>query len=268
MKDTPNNDDTIVLTILGSGTSTGVPMSGCDCAVCTSTDPKDNRLRSSALINFRGENILIDAGPDFRTQSLREKIPSIDAVLFTHAHADHIVGIDDLRPYCFKQRQAIPCYGAAETLEQIRAVFFYIFDKDPNYQGGGLADLTLNPVVHGEKFEICGLTITPFSLTHGNMTTSGFRFGNIAYATDCRIIPHESQQLLDNIEHLIITGLRYKSHPTHMTIDQACEVATKLAAKNTYLIHMSHAVGHQATMDKLPEGVCLCYDGMRIQGRV
>jgi phosphoribosyl 1,2-cyclic phosphate phosphodiesterase len=268
VKDTDHDNHTLTLTILGSGTSTGVPMSGCACEVCSSSDSRDKRLRTSALISYAGKNILIDAGPDFRAQSLRENIPSIDALLFTHAHADHIMGIDDLRPYYFKQRKAIPCYGSAQTLEQIRTVFFYIFVRDPNYQGGGVAELALHTLVPGAAVEIFGLPIIPFLLEHGNMPVLGYRFGNIAYATDCRTVPNSSRDVIRGVDHLILTGLRYEPHPTHMNISEACAIATELAVPHTYLIHMSHAVGHQATSENLPPHVELSYDGMRISGKV
>lgn len=243
-------------------------MSACACEVCSSPDPRDKRLRTSALISYHGKNILIDVGPDFREQSLREGIPTIDAVLFTHAHSDHIIGIDDLRPYYFMTKKAIPCFGTAETFKHIRAAFSYIFVKDPNYQGGGVADLTLNEIVPGESIEVCGLKITPFILNHGNVSVIGYRFANFAYATDCKTVPPESQEIIREVDHLIVTGLRHEPHPTHMNISQACALARTVAAQNTYLIHMSHAVAHQVTEENLPERVWLTYDGMKIQGQV
>jgi phosphoribosyl 1,2-cyclic phosphate phosphodiesterase len=259
--------ESITLTILGSGTSTGVPVVGCACSVCTSSDPRDRRFRTSALISYQGKNILIDAGPDLRNQLLTHTPATIDAVLFTHGHADHILGIDELRPYYFRKGSAIPCFGTRETLEQIRRVFFYVFEKNPEYRGGGLVDLSLQEIAPHTTISVCGLPIEVFPLEHGNMPVVGFRFGDIAYATDCHQVPELSRQILRrSLKTLVLDGLRLEDHQTHMTIPRACNLARELGVPQTYLIHMSHAVGHAAIESTLPEGVLLAYDGLRITG--
>jgi len=257
-----DDERTTKVTILGSGTSTGVPMPGCECAVCLSDDPRNKRLRPSALITRGERNILIDAGPDFRQQALRARIPSIDAILFTHAHADHILGIDDLRCYNFKQSSSIPCFGTQPTLDQIRRIFFYVFDRDPNYLGGGISQLRLEPIVHEQQFEVHGMSILPFPLEHGRLTVTGFRVGRFAYATDCHAIPASAREALRGVETLVLDGLRDNPHQTHMTIDQAISNAEQLGVKKLYLIHMSHSVDHATTAARLPDWVELSYDGM------
>lgn len=250
------------VTILGSGTSTGVPMPGCECAICRSPDSMNKRLRTSALVSFDDKNVVIDAGPDFREQMLRADVQHLDAVLFTHAHADHILGIDDLRPYNFKQRRSIPCYGTSTTLDQIRRIFFYIFDRDPTYTGGGVSDLSLYEIKPFTPFNIFGLTIEPFPLLHGNLQVMGFKIGDFAYATDCKEIPTESATLLGGIDTLVLGGLREQPHNTHMSISEAVEAGNKLGAKNLYLTHMSHSVDYRSVSDTLPSHVALCYDGL------
>lgn len=259
----PKNDG-LKITILGSGTSTGVPMPGCDCPVCHSENPRNHRLRTSALISFRGKNILIDVGPDFRQQMLTAKVAQIDAVVFTHAHADHVLGVDDLRVYNFKLNGPIPCYGTKDTLDQIKRIFYYVFDRDPRHMGGSVANLDLHPFENFESLNLFGLAITPFPLVHGNVAVTGFRFGNFAYATDCKEISDEARACLAGIDVMVLDGLREKEHPTHMTIAQAIEAGEKLGVKKLYLIHMSHSVEYEAVSKTLPGWVELAYDGLEI----
>lgn len=253
-----------VLTILGCGTSTGVPIPGCPCKVCTSTNPRNRRDRTSALISVEnGPNILIDATPDLRQQALAYNIHSLDAVLFTHAHADHILGVDDLRVFNFISRKALPCYCEKGTLDGIQRCFRYLFERDPNYEGGMLAELDFQLITPLNPFE-AGIEFFPFRLHHGSMDVTGYRFGNAAYATDCNAIPAESLAHLHGLDLLILDGLRYKPHPTHFTIPRAIEVAEELGAKRTVLIHMTHSVDYEATSVTLPSNVELAYDGMKI----
>ena len=259
-----NHSLDLKITILGSGTSTGVPLPGCGCAVCISSDTRNNRLRTSAMITYQGKNILFDVGPDFRQQMLRHTVQSVDAVLFTHSHADHIMGIDDLRPYYFKQKKPIHCYGDEETLSQIRRIFYYIFDRDPRYQGGGIGELLLEPISQYDPFSVAGLSIQPFPLVHGHLTVLGFKIGNFAYATDCKTIPEFSRSLLQGIDTLVLDGLREEDHRTHMTIQQAITCGRDLGVKRLILTHLGHSVDYQATTAKLPEGVELAYDGMSV----
>jgi phosphoribosyl 1,2-cyclic phosphate phosphodiesterase len=256
--------NSIRITILGSGTSTGVPMPGCSCSVCMSNNQFNKRLRTSAMISWGEHNIVIDTGPDFREQMLKSKVSLIDAVLFTHGHADHLLGIDDLRPFYFKKKKAIPCYGNTHALDQIKKIFFYIFERDPSYIGGGLAELQLNIFNDFETININGLNITPFPLWHGNLPVHGFKVGDFAYATDCKSIPEKSKELLYGTKTMVLDGLRMEKHPTHMTITEAISTGKELGIEKLYLIHMSHAVDHDLISQELPDGVMLCYDGLII----
>jgi phosphoribosyl 1,2-cyclic phosphate phosphodiesterase len=252
---------TMTVTILGSGTSTGVPVVGCSCAVCGSQDPRNSRTRCSALISHRGRNILIDTTTDLRQQSLREKIRHIDAVLYTHTHADHVHGIDDLRPFNFIGGQAIPIYGSGETMAAIRRNFGYIFNEEPE-EG-------YRPRLHPREitgpFDLFGLQVEPLALHHGRGRSLGFRIGPFAYLTDCSAIPESSEKHLRDLEVLVIDGLRFRSHSTHFNIPQAIEVAARLGVRRTLLTHLSHEVEHAGCNKVLPEGVELAFDGQQIE---
>jgi phosphoribosyl 1,2-cyclic phosphate phosphodiesterase len=250
------------ITVLGSGTSVGVPTIGCRCAVCTSADPRDNRLRPSILVTFEGRNVLIDTTPDFRTQALRARIDHLDAVVFTHAHADHIMGLDDIRPFNFRQKNRIPIFAAPDTLEAIQRCFRYIFD--------GVAKETKIPqldtvVLDGTPFDVCGLEFQPVPILHGRATIYGYRFGAAAYLTDHSEVPPSSMELLRGLDVLFLDGLRYKPHPTHTTVDQAVRLAGELQAKRTFLTHICHDLGHERAESLLPPHVRLAYDGLEIQ---
>ncbi len=253
------------LKILGCGTSTGVPVPGCQCTVCTSSHPRNQRTRPSAVIELdNGSNILIDTSPDLRSQVLRWGIKRVDAVLFTHAHADHILGLDDLRGFNFATRSSIPCYGSATTLKEIRRFYDYVFNPDPNYIGGALPQVSTHEIDEVTPFELCGLKITPFKLLHGRLPVTGFLIGNTAYATDCNFIPIESKELIRGVNTLILDGLRYEPHATHFTIPQAVAAAQELEAKMTYLIHTTHTVDYEETNSKLPPNVQLAHDGLEV----
>ncbi|MEZ4753251.1 MAG: MBL fold metallo-hydrolase [Bdellovibrionota bacterium] len=255
-----------VFEILGCGTSTGVPVPLCDCLVCKSTDLRNNRLRASALVKLpEGKNILIDASTDFRLQAMRANLESIDAVLFTHAHADHYLGIDDLRPYCYSRTSAIPCRANQETCDRLKSIFDYAFFKDPNWKGGKLPELDLETCSPGDKLRLFDKLIDVFELKHGEMQVLGFKFGNIAYATDCNSIPEASRSLLDGIDILVLDAIRYRSHPTHFSIDEAIAVANSLNVGKTYFIHMTHDIDYLEASKKLPAGFEYCYDGLKIE---
>jgi len=245
------------ITILGSGTSTGIPMVGCNCPVCTSTDPRDKRTRASLLVEHDGNFILVDTSTDLRFQAVREKIPKIDAVLFTHAHADHIHGIDDLRGFHFQHRQIIPCYASPETLAEIGSKFAYIFNGHHEY---GYHQL-LEPHGIDSSFELFGLKITPVPLLHGSMPAMGFRFGRLAYLTDCSRIPESSLPLLSGLDILIIDGLRRTPHPNHFNIDEAILAAASIAPGRTFITHLTHEISHREE-GQLPENVFYAYDGL------
>jgi len=253
----------VTFLFLGTGTSHGVPMIGCDCAVCRSADPRDNRLRPSIYVECdNGQRILVDTTPDFRQQALRHDIRRVDAVLFTHAHADHVLGLDELRRFNHMTHQPVPLYGEARTLEQIKQTFAYAFNTSP-HSGGGVPDLTTHVITH-EPFSIGGERIVPIPVRHGTWTILGFRFGNFAYLTDCNAIPDTSLPLLKGLDVLVLDALRHRPHPTHFTVAQAIEVAKTVGAKQTLLTHICHDLGHAETSAKLPPGVALAYDGQRV----
>lgn len=248
------------ITILGSGTSTGIPVVGCDCAVCRSGDPRNHRTRCSALISFSGRNILIDTSTDLRQQALREDIRSIDAVLYTHCHADHVHGIDDLRGFNLRSRKAIPIYGGEDTLKRIRNLFSYIFGGETPY---GFVPL-LEPCAVRDPFDLFGMTFEPIPMLHGDLEVFGYRCGPVAYLTDCSEIPDSSLALLQGLKLLVIDGLRFKAHPTHFNIPQAIAMAERIGADRTLLTHLSHDVDHIEHGHDLPAGIEFAYDGQRI----
>ncbi len=255
------NADFLDITILGSGTSTGVPMLGCHCAVCRSTDPRDHRTRCSVLVRYGEYHIVIDTTTDFRQQALRAEIDHVDAVLYTHAHADHVHGIDDLRAFNMTSKKVIPIYGLPTTIQSIRRTFRYIFDGQVHSKFRP----QLVPWPIGGDFSLCGLSVQPLLLHHGDGISCGFRMGSFAYVTDCNQIPESSLARLGQLELLIIDGLRHRSHPTHFSIDEACAVARRLGARHTLLTHLCHEVEHRRVNSELPEGVELAYDGQRFR---
>ncbi len=247
--------------ILGCGTSTGVPVPACDCSVCMSPNPRNKRTRASVVITLEsGENIVIDTGPDFRFQALRAKLQRVDAVLFTHCHADHVMGIDDLRGFNFASGQRIPCYGNEQTLNTLKHLFSYIFDPNLHYEGGMLPQLSLNNINVGTPFDLFGVTILPFQLMHGKMEVVGYKIKDLVYATDCNYVPEESIEKIKNCSILIIDGLRHKFHNTHFTINDAIATSRRIEAKKTYLTHLTHSVDYERDSKLLPDGISLTYD--------
>ena len=245
------------ITVLGSGTSSGVPSLGCSCPVCLSDNPRNRRTRSSIIVETEAGRLLVDTAPDLRTQLLREKIGKIDGVLYTHAHADHLHGIDDLR--AFTLSHDLPLYGPGDVLEEIRCRFPYIF-KETRQKGGGKPRLKLIPV--GEAFSLIGLTITPVPVFHGIIPIYGYRFDDFAYITDCSRIPDASFSLLDNCKAMILGGLRYEPHETHFSIDEACGVIKKTGPGRAWLTHICHDVDHDTLEHELPEHIKPAYDGL------
>jgi phosphoribosyl 1,2-cyclic phosphate phosphodiesterase len=254
-------DPAIHITVLGSGTSSGVPTIGCPCAVCASTDPRDQRLRPSILIRYGGRAVLIDSGPDFRQQALRARVERIDAIIYTHSHADHILGLDDVRPFNYRQRQEIPIYANRETLDAIRRVFRYAFDEEPTQSSK--PRLNLN-TIDNAPFDLFGLTFTPIELQHGKSTVLGFRFGAAAYLTDHSDIPDVSKAKLHNLDVLFLDALRHRPHPTHSTVEHSIETVRELQPKRAYFTHICHDLPHAETEAALPANVHLAYDGLEL----
>ena len=253
------------LTFLGTGTSMGVPTLGCDCAVCTSDDPRDRRLRPSVLLQWndgtRDRVVLIDTGPDFREQALRSKLTRVDAVFYTHSHADHIFGLDDLRPLSFtvfREGGHIPLYASPETEEALRRIYDYTFSPKATYPN--------RPRVHlqplGDRENVLGVEFTRVPIFHGDLEINGFRFGRTAYLTDVSKIPEESFALLEGLDHVVLSALRHRPHPNHATVEQAVEWAKRIGAKHTWLTHIAHELGHEDTNAKLPENIRMAYDGL------
>jgi phosphoribosyl 1,2-cyclic phosphate phosphodiesterase len=249
------------LLVLGSGTSTGVPMVGCRCKTCTSTDPHDKRLRPSVLLRVGDKRIVIDTGPDFRYQALRFGIEHIDAVLYTHWHADHILGLDDLRPFNFMQREEIPIYASPETMKVITHTFEYVFEVKATESSRP----RLRPhIFRNEPIFTAGVEFLPIPVCHGKATIHGFRFGNCAYFTDHSDIPPESMEKLYGLDVLFLDALRHNFHPTHSTIEQSLKTVEALAPRRAYFTHVSHDVLHEAVQSRLPANVHLAFDGLEI----
>jgi phosphoribosyl 1,2-cyclic phosphate phosphodiesterase len=260
-----------LLTFLGTGTSMGVPTLGCGCAVCTSADPRDRRLRPSVLLRWHqpsqgGERervVVIDTGPDFREQALRNKLSRVDAVFYTHSHADHILGLDDLRPLSFtvfREGGPIPLYATQETAEVLERIYDYTFSPRATYPNRArvqLEPLAERTLVHGAEF-------LRVPVLHGEMEIAGYRFGSAAYLTDVSAIPESSFALLEGLEHLVLSALRRKPHPSHATVEQAVAWARRIGARQTWFTHIAHDLGHEETNRALPDGIRLAYDGLSL----
>lgn len=257
----------IQITVLGSGTSVGVPTIGCSCDVCRSEDPRDKRLRPSIVVTFsEGEqtrNVLIDTTPDLRQQALAAGLDQLDAVLYTHAHADHVMGMDDLRPFNYGRRERIPIYGMAETLQSLRRVFPYAFEGEARHPGG--APRVEGHELNGRAVNLFGMIFEPIPVRHGPLTVMGFRFGNAAYLTDHSDIPDESAAKLHGLDVLFLDALRHAPHPMHTSVKEALAWVERLQPKRCFFTHICHDLPHRATNESLPANVQLAYDGLRIE---
>ena len=238
----------------------GVPTIGCDCAVCHSCDPHDRRTRPSVMVEYGGKTVLIDTTPDFREQAIREQIRQIDAVLYTHTHADHILGIDDLRPLSFHRNGKIPLYATPEAAAFLRNMFRYIFEAD--YKYGGIAQVELHPVTG--PVELFGARFEPVTILHGDAEILGYRFGSAAYLTDFSEIPQASFALLQNLDILFLDALRHRPHPTHSTVDNSLRIVERVQPKRAFFTHICHDLPHAATNAALPPHVRLSHDGLRL----
>ena len=249
------------LTFLGTGTSTGVPTIACRCKVCTSTDPRDQRTRPSVLVEFDGRVVLIDTTPDFRQQALREKMERLDAVVFTHGHADHVLGLDDTRVFYFRQQVPLPIWADQRSMETLRRIFIYIFNGTYKYEGVG----KLDPHLIDGPFELWGLRMVPVPVLHGDLPVLGFRFDSAAYVTDFSTIPETSLPLLEGLDVLILDALRHKPHPTHSNLEQSLALVERLKPRQALFTHIAHELGHEETNALLPPHVRLAYDGQRVE---
>jgi len=259
------------ITLLGTGTSHGVPMIGCDCPVCRSTDPRDTRTRTSILIDIESDadaalsmavrHILVDTSTDLRAQALAHNVRRVDAILFTHSHADHILGLDEIRRFNVMQRTAMPCFADAATVDDLRGTFSYIFDGPK--QGGGIPQLSLFQI--GGPFVLGGIEVVPIPIFHGKRPILGFRVRDFAYLTDCSAIPDSSWPLLDGVRTLVLDALRERPHPTHFSLGEALAIVERLSPARSYFTHICHDLPHAATCARLPPGVELAYDGLVLE---
>lgn len=239
----------------------GVPTLACHCDVCRSDDPHDRRTRPSVLLSYHGRNIVVDTTPDFRYQALHSGLERLDAILYTHAHADHILGLDDIRPFNLKQRSAVPIFASGETLATLRRTFAYIFESQAVESSIPRVELHM---IDG-AFDLFDARIIPVPAHHGPLTVYGFRVGSIAYLTDFSAVPETSKDLLRGLDHLILDALRYTPHPMHSTVDQSLALARELRPRHAWFTHICHDLSHEATNAKLPENVRLAYDGLSVE---
>ena len=250
------------VTFLGTGTSQGVPVIGCDCEVCTSSDPKDNRLRTSVHLQIGTLSVVIDTGPDFRTQMLRENINSLDAVLFTHEHKDHIAGFDDIRPFYFLQAKAMDVYATTRVQNALKKAFDYIFEE---YRYPGVPEVNLH-TISDKPFLVNGVEFIPLPVMHKNLPVTGFRVGDFTYITDASYIYPEVLHQVKYTKVLVLNALRIQSHYSHFNLEEALRMIEVIQPEEAYLIHIAHSLGlHEKVENALPKGVHLSYDGLKLQ---
>lgn len=251
------------ITFLGTGTSQGVPVIACECAVCSSNDHHDKRLRVSLLLEVNGKNLVIDAGPDFRYQMLRAGVKNLEAILFTHEHKDHVAGLDDIRAFNYKQQSEIDVFAHRRVQDALKKEFHYIFSGN-NYPG--IPQLKLNDILENEPFRVAGIEIMPVSVMHFQLPVFGFRIGDFTYITDAKTISEDQKEKIKGSEILVINALQKESHISHFTLSEALHFAAEINASKTYLTHISHRMGtHHQISGELPEGVFMAYDGLELE---
>lgn len=251
------------VTFLGTGTSQGVPLIGCDCEVCTSTDKRDNRLRSSIWIETPDASVVIDSGPDFRYQMLRAGVKKLDGIVYTHSHKDHIAGMDDVRAFNFFTKKAVNVYATEPTQEALKREFYYVFT---NEKYPGVPQIDLNTINAKDDFEVNGLKFTPILVKHMYMDVLGFRIGDFTYITDANYIAPEELEKIKGSKALVLNALRHQKHPSHYTLEEAIDVAKQTGVPNVYFTHISHQLGkHSEIENQLPEGIHLSYDGLELE---
>lgn len=262
-----HNPDILIptLTFLGTSTSVGIPVIGCDCETCTSSDPKNTRMRASIHLQTPTHSILVDAGPDLRHQALRQNLRKVDAVLYTHHHLDHITGFDELRAFCWRRDTPLPMYGTQECIKELMRMFSWAFTPENTYKGYVKPD----PRPISAPFKLGDLTVTPLPVDHGSVETIGYHFAfpdnpTLAYIPDVKTIPDETLAILENVDHLVIDALRNYEHPTHMSIDEAVAASQKVGAKKTWLTHISHETDYRMEQEKLPSNITFAYDTLVI----
>jgi len=250
------------LTFLGSGTSHGVPMIGCECDVCRSADPRDRRMRPSVYLEVEGgPSVLVDTSTDLRQQALTFGVRRVDAILMTHSHADHVMGMDEVRRFNVLNHGSIPVFASAATASELRRIFQYVFEP-PAQKGGGIPQIDLIEIAG--PFRVGGLAVQPVPLLHGDLPILGFRFGTVAYLTDASAIPDAAWPLLEGLDVLVLNALRHRAHPTHFSLSEAVAVAERLGPRRTYFTHVCHDLPHAATNRSLPDGMALAHDGLQI----
>ena len=250
------------ITFLGTGTSQGIPMIASNHPVCLSNNSKDKRLRSSIMISWDNNRYIIDSGPDFRQQMLRENIQAINGVLFTHEHSDHTAGIDDLRPYTYKMGE-VPIYAQERVIESLKIRFSYIFETENRYAG---APKLIENIIGSNSFMLNGVQVTPIAVMHGKLPITGYRFGNVAYITDLKTMSDHEKKKLENLDVLILNALRISAHPTHLNLEEAISFVNEIKPKKAYFTHISHKLGFHEEVEKiLPENIFLSYDGLEIK---
>jgi phosphoribosyl 1,2-cyclic phosphate phosphodiesterase len=254
------------LTFLGTGTSFGVPQVGCGCAVCRSDDPRDRRTRSGALVRSGGATLLLDSPPELRLQLVGQGVSEISAVLYTHEHADHTAGIDDLRIFTVRNKRHLPVYGPPETLAQLASTYRYIFDPDVTaYEGTSKPHLEPHALEPGVPATVAGVEVLPLAFPHGHLRVYGYRFGKLAYLTDVKEVGTVERAALRGVEVLVLNALWWRPHPTHLSIDEALALSREVGAARTYLTHLTHETGHAELAARLPAGVSPAYDGLTVE---